>query len=208
MTSEGYGDFLCAVFDEWIRHDLGRLDVQLFAEMTLVWLGGKASVCWMAPTCGRAIIVEQDGRVYSCDHFVNPDHYLGDLEASPLSALVDLPIQRRFGEEKQTKLPLECRLCSWLEICNGGCPKDRFAIAENGEQGLNYLCGGLGRFFAHAEEPLKRALQLRKQGLTPEAIRAKMHDESEVQWRGVGRNDPCPCGSGRKAKHCCWSKRF
>ncbi|KLU63472.1 anaerobic sulfatase-maturating enzyme [Peptococcaceae bacterium CEB3] len=142
VTGEGYGDFLCAVFDEWIRHDLGRLDVQLFAEMALVWSGGNASLCWMAPTCGRVLIVEHDGSVYSCDHFVNPDHRIGNIEASPLSALVDLPVQRRFGNEKQTKLPLQCRSCSWLTVCNGGCPKDRFALAENGERGLNYLCGG------------------------------------------------------------------
>ncbi|KLU59280.1 anaerobic sulfatase-maturating enzyme [Peptococcaceae bacterium CEB3] len=207
VTGQGYGDFLCAVFDEWIRQDLGRLDVQLFAEMALVWSGGNASLCWMAPTCGRVLIVEHDGSVYSCDHFVNPDHHIGNIEASPLSALVDLPVQRRFGDEKQTKLPSQCRSCSWLTVCNGGCPKDRFALAENGERGLNYLCGGLRQFFAHAEQPLKHVTRLRKEGLTLEAIRAKLLAESQERWRGVGRNDPCPCGSGRKAKHCCWSKR-
>lgn len=208
VTGKEYGDFFCAVFDEWIRHDLGRLDVQLFAEMALVWSGGNASLCWMAPTCGRVLIVEHDGSVYSCDHFVNPDHHIGDIESSHLSALVDSPVQRSFGNEKQTKLPLQCRSCSWIEICNGGCPKDRFALAENGEQGLNYLCTGLRQFYAHAEQPLMRVMQLRKQGLTTDAIMAELLAESQVRWRGVGRNDPCPCGSGRKAKHCCWSKRF
>jgi len=208
VTGEGYGAFLCAVFDEWVRHDLGRLNVQLFAEMALVWSGGKASLCWMAPTCGRVLIVEHDGSVYSCDHFVNPDHRIGNLESSSLSELADLPVQRRFGNEKQTKLPLQCHACSWLALCNGGCPKDRFVLAENGEQGLNYLCGGLRQFFAHAEQPLRHVLQLRKQGLTSEAIMDELLAESQARWRGVGRNDPCPCGSGRKAKYCCWSKRF
>ena len=207
VTGEAYGDFLGTVFDEWIRHDLGRLDIQLFAEMALVWSGGTASLCWMAPTCGRVLIVEHDGKVYSCDHFVTPDNRIGDLETSPLSTLVDLPVQHRFGNDKQTHLPLQCRSCSWLAICNGGCLKDRFALAENGEHGLNYLCGGFRKFFAHAEQPLKQVIQLRKRGLTPDAIMAELRAESRVRWRGVGRNDPCPCGSGRKAKHCCWSSR-
>ncbi|HBF39642.1 MAG TPA: anaerobic sulfatase maturase [Firmicutes bacterium] len=207
VSGEEYGDFLCTVFDEWIYHDLGRLDIQLFAEMALVWSGGNASLCWMAPTCGRVLIVEHDGGVYSCDHFVTPDHRIGDMETSPLSTLVDLPVQRNFGNDKQTRLPWQCRACSWLAICNGGCPKDRLASAENGEQGLNHLCAGFRQFFAHAEQPLKQVMQLRKDGLTPDAVMNQMLAESRLRWRGVGRNDPCPCGSGRKAKHCCWSRR-
>jgi uncharacterized protein len=207
VTGEEYGHFLCTVFDEWIRNDLGRLDIQLFAEMALVWSGGTASLCWMAPTCGRVLIVEQDGGVYSCDHFVNPDHRIGDIETSHLSTLVDIPVQRCFGNDKRDRLPMQCRSCSWLAICNGGCLKDRFALAENGEPGLNYLCSGFRQFFAHAEQPLKQVMQLRKSGLTPKAIMTELRAESLARWRGVGRNDPCPCGSGRKAKHCCWSKR-
>jgi uncharacterized protein len=207
VTGEKYGDFLCTVFDEWLRHDLSRLDVQLFAETAHVWSGGTASLCWMAPTCGRVLIVEHDGGVYACDHFVTPDHRLGDLATSSLRTLVDLPVQRRFGADKQARLPLQCRSCSWLTVCNGGCPKDRFALTENGEPGLNYLCGGFRQFFAHAEQPLRQVSALRKSGLTPDAIMARLLAEAQVRWRGVGRNDPCPCGSGRKAKHCCWSKR-
>jgi uncharacterized protein len=207
VTSEEYGNFLCTVFDEWLRHDLGLLDIQLFAEMALVWSGGTASLCWMAPTCGRVLIVERDGGVYSCDHFVTPDHRIGDIGTSSLGALVDVPVQRRFGNDKRDRLPLQCRACSWLAICNGGCPKDRFALAENGEPGLNYLCGGFRQFFAYAEQPLRQVMQLRKRGLTPDVIMARLRAESAARWRGIGRNDPCPCGSGRKAKHCCWSRR-
>lgn len=207
VTGGEYGDFLCMVFDEWIQHDLGRLDIQLFAEMALVWSGGIASLCWMAPTCGRVLIVEQDGSVYSCDHFVTPDHRIGDIKASHLSALVDIPVQHCFGNNKRDRLPMQCRSCSWLSICNGGCPKDRFAIAENGEPGLNYLCSGFRPFFTHAEQPLKRVMQLRISGLTPDAIMAELRAELLAKWRGVGRNDPCPCGSGHKAKQCCWSER-
>ncbi len=207
VTGEEYGYFLCAVFDEWVRNDLGRLDIQLFAETGLVWSGGTASLCWMAPTCGRVLIVEHDGGVYSCDHFVAPEHRIGDIETAHLSTLVDIPVQRCFGNSKKTSLPLQCRSCSWLTVCNGGCPKDRFAMAEDGEQGLNYLCSGLQKFFACAEQPLKKVMQLRKRGAAPEAIMAELRAESLARWKGVGRNDPCPCGSGRKAKLCCWSKR-
>ncbi len=207
VTGEAYGRFLCSVFDEWLYHDLGRFDVQLFAEMSLVWSGGSASLCWIAPTCGRVLIVEHDGSVYSCDHFVTPEHRIGDIVTSPLSVLIDSPVQRRFGDDKRARLPVQCRSCIWLMMCNGGCPKDRFALTEDGEPGLNYLCGGLRQLFAHAEQPLKGVVERRGKGLSPEAIMAELRAGSLARWRGVGRNDPCPCGSGRKAKHCCWPQR-
>lgn len=207
VTGEAYGEFLCSVFDEWLYHDLGRLDVQLFAETALVWSGGTASLCWMAPTCGRVLIVEHDGGVYSCDHFVTPDYRIGDLASSSLGELVDSAKQRRFGEQKLDGLTSQCRSCPWLDACNGGCLKDRFAAADNGENGLYYLCSGLRRFFSYSEKPLKQAMELRRQGLAPAAVMEKLREESIARWKGVGRNDPCPCGSGRKAKLCCWSRR-
>jgi uncharacterized protein len=160
----------------------------------------------MAPTCGRALIVEHDGSVYSCDHFVTPEHRIGDLEVSPLGELVDSPVQRRFGEDKRDRLPERCRSCRWLPICNGSCPKDRFPTAD-GTPALNYLCDGLQHFFAHAERPLKRVMESQKKGLRPETIMAQLRAESMARWKGIGRNDPCPCGSGLKAKHCCWDLR-
>ncbi len=204
VTSEGYGRFLSIVFDEWIHRDLGKINVQLFAEMSLVWSGGTASLCWMAPTCGRVLIVEHDGGVYACDHFVTPEHRIGHLENSLLRVLVDSPGQRRFGSDKQDQLPAQCRSCSWLMVCNGGCPKDRFVSAGDNEPGLNYLCRGLQQFFAHAEQPLKQVIEWKRQGLNPEAIMAELRIRSLARWKGIGRNDPCPCGSGRKAKYCCW----
>lgn len=207
VAPEAYGRFLCAVFDQWVHHDLGRLNVQLIAETSLVWAGGTANVCWMAPTCGRVLVVEHDGAVYACDHFVTPEHRIGGLDSSHLGALVDAPIQRRFGAAKQDQLPARCRSCPWLTVCNGGCPKDRFALTEDGEPGLNYLCDGLRRFFAHAEQPLRHVIERLRRGILPEAIMAELRAQSMVRWRGVGRNDPCPCGSGRKAKQCCWSQR-
>jgi len=207
VTGEAYGRFLSAVFDEWVHHDLDKLNVQFFAEMSLIWSGGTPSVCWMASTCGRVLIVEHNGGVYSCDHFVNPEHCIGNLNNSKLKTLVDSPLQRRFGDDKWDRLPGQCHTCSWLNLCNGGCPKDRFALTEDGEPGLNYLCSGLQHFFAHAEKPLKKVIERRRRKISPETIMAELRADLLARWKGVGRNDPCPCGSGLKAKNCCWSQR-
>jgi uncharacterized protein len=208
VTGEGYGHFLCTVFDEWLRRDIGRLDVQLFAELSLIWAGGTTNLCQMSPTCGRVLVVEHDGSVFACDHFVARAHCIGNIRTEHLGALVDAPAQRRFGNAKRESLPSKCRACRWLSVCNGGCPKDRFARTEAGEGGLNHLCAGFERFFAHAEKPLKQVIRAKERGLAPEAIMAAFNDEALARWRGVGRNDPCPCGSGRKAKSCCWAARL
>jgi serine-type anaerobic sulfatase-maturating enzyme len=207
VTGEVYGNFLRIVFGEWLYHDFGKLNVQFFAEMLLVWSGGTPTVCWMAPTCGRVLIIEHDGGVYACDHFVTPEYRIGSIETSSLSELVESPVQRRFGDDKRDRLPAQCRSCSWLVVCNGGCPKDRFALAEDGKPGLNFLCSGLKQFYAHAEKPLKKVIEYMKHGLSQEAILAELRAELLARWKGIGRNDPCPCGSGRKAKNCCWSQR-
>jgi uncharacterized protein len=179
VTAGGYGDFLCAIFDEWASHDIGRLDVQLFAEAARVWAGGSAGLCWMAPVCGRALIVEMDGGVYSCDHYVSPKYRIGDIETGELRDLVDLPAQVRFGDDKRDRLADQCRTCPWLAVCNGGCPKDRFAgdvVTEDAEP-LNCLCAGqqgLRRFFAHAQPIAAQILRLARRGLPPAAIMAEL----------------------------------
>ncbi len=207
VTPEAYGRFLCTVFDQWSQQDIGRLNVQFFAEMSLVWSGGRANLCWMAPTCGRVLVVEHDGAVYSCDHFVTPEHRIGALDSSHLGALVDAPVQARFGADKRDGLPAQCRDCPWLAVCNGGCPKDRFGTTEDGAAGLNYLCTGLRQFFEHAERPLRQIIARQRQRARPQAVSAEMRREALARWKGIGRNDPCPCGSGLKAKRCCWSSR-
>jgi len=203
VSGDAYGDFLCAVFDEWIQNDIGKLNVQFFAETMLVWSGGTANLCWMAPTCGRVPVVEHDGSVYSCDHFVTPDHRIGNIDDSSLSELLELPQQRSFGMDKRESLPAQCRTCRWLDVCNGGCPKDRFASSAGGDSRLNHLCSGNQKFFAHAEQPMKQIIKLRKRGFSPAGILAELRAGSKPRWKGVGRNDPCPCGSGRKYKQCC-----
>lgn len=207
VTPDGYGRFLNDIFDEWILNDLGKVDVQLFAETAMVLAGGEASLCWMVPTCGRVLIVEHDGNVYSCDHFVNPEHRIGNIETDSLETLINLPRQVKFGNNKRDALTAQCVKCRWRRICNGGCPKDRFAVTDDGESGLYYLCRGLHDFFDHSADRLSKLMQMRSRGMKPAAMMDRFRREEMEKWKNVGRNDPCPCGSGKKAKNCCWWKR-
>ena len=170
VAPEAYGNFLCTVFDEWLTHDLGRLDVQLFAESARVWAGGQASVCTMAPVCGQVLIAEHDGSVYSCDHFVDQEHYLGNWMETPIAELAGSEKQLTFGAAKQTALTEECRECPWLTVCRGGCLKDRFALSGSGEKGQYYLCQGLKQFFAHAHPKTQKVMELSRKGLSPQEI--------------------------------------
>lgn len=203
VSGEDYGSFLCSIFDQWLHNDFGKLGVQIFGEALVVSMGRPANVCWMAETCGRVLVVEHDGSVYSCDHFVTPEHRIGNIFDGDLGILVELPSQRKFGQDKAEKLPKQCRECSYLRYCNGACPKDRFALSDDGEEGLNYLCEGYKMFFAHAEPYLKNVAEFAKQGLSADQILSKVRNERRARWAGVGRNDPCPCGSGKKFKKCC-----
>ncbi len=168
VTPEGYGDFLCQIFDLWIYSGLGQMDIQLFAETARILAGGQASLCWMAPECGRAVVVEEDGRVYSCDHFVDPEHRLGRLDKEDLSSLLDSPAQLNFGRSKREALTAQCKNCPWYHFCGGGCPKDRFA--PEGGAGHYYLCGGLQSLFAHAVPVLEQIMEMSRRGMGPEAI--------------------------------------
>lgn len=170
VTTEEYGDFLLEIFDLWIHRGLGRFDVQLFAEMARIMAGGQASVCWMAPECGRAPIIEEDGSVYSCDHFVDPEHRLGNLSENTLQELMDSPTQESFGKSKRESLTSHCRKCPWYKFCGGGCPKDRFALSPEGEEGQYYLCKGLEKFFAHAVPVLEKIMDMSRQGMSPKQI--------------------------------------
>ena len=174
VTPEGYGRFLTAVFDEWVRHDLGVLDVQLFAEMARIMAGGQASLCWMSPTCGHVLIAEEDGAVYSCDHFVDPEHRLGTLHEGSLARMAGGEFQRAFGLGKREKLTDECRACPYLRFCNGGCPKDRFGLSAEGQPGQYWLCPGLKAFFAHAQPVLERVMAMSAQGKTSPEIMAAL----------------------------------
>lgn len=199
--------FLCTIFDEWFRHDAEYLAVQLFAETALMLTGAPPGLCTLSPECGRVLVVERDGSVYSCDHFVRPAFRLGSVRSDSLSALVDSPAQAAFGRKKREQLTAQCRECRYLPLCGGGCPKDRFALSDEGEPGHPYLCRGLYRFFSYAGDRLLALARLQRQ--TGSAAKAAFlaRREEKRRWEGVSRNDPCPCGSGKKAKKCCWDSR-
>lgn len=170
VTPEGYGKFLITIFDEWVRRDLGKIDVQLFAETARIMAGGKPSLCWMAETCGRALIAEEDGAIYSCDHFVDDAHRLGMLQNKDLAEMANSGFQIAFGNAKKENLTEECKTCPFLKYCNGGCPKDRFGTGSKGEKGQYYLCAGLKAFFAHAEPVLEQVMKLSREGKSPPEI--------------------------------------
>lgn len=150
VSPRQWGDFLCRVFDLWRKQDVGKIFVQLFDATLANWVGEEPGVCTMARTCGHAGAVEHNGDVYSCDHFVFPEYRLGNLRTHTVAEMMYSPRQEAFGAAKQTSLPAQCRQCRWLFACNGECPRNRFAITSDGESGLNYLCEGYRKFFAHA----------------------------------------------------------
>ena len=165
ITPEGYGRFLCTVFDEWVSHDLGRLDVQLFAEVARIMAGGKASLCWMSETCGRVLIAEEDGSIYACDHFVDDEHRLGNLKKDKLKTLANSSRQIDFGNSKKNNLSELCKACPYLKFCGGGCLKDRYASSDR-----YYLCDGLKMFFDYAIPVLTNIMELSKAGKKPKQI--------------------------------------
>jgi len=163
VGADGYGRFLCAIFDEWVRRDVGKVFVQLF-DVTLGAYFGMHALCVFAPTCGHAPVLEHNGDLYACDHFVEPRYRLGNILEQRITSLVELPQQKRFGRDKRDTLPKMCRECDVLFACNGGCPKDRFAATPDGEPGLNYLCPGLMAFFRHTRPQMERMADLLRQG--------------------------------------------
>jgi serine-type anaerobic sulfatase-maturating enzyme len=149
VPAEAWGDFLCAVFDEWLAGDIGRIKVQVIEEAVRTAFGQEHSLCIFRPVCGDIPVLERNGDLYACDHFVDAEHRLGNIRETPLVRLLESPAQRVFGLAKLEKLPRVCRDCEVRDICNGECPKNRFALAPDGEPGLSYLCAGYKTFFTH-----------------------------------------------------------
>ncbi len=199
-----FGRFLCAIFDEWVRRDVGRCYVQLFDVSLEMWTGLESSLCVFKKQCGAALAIEHCGDVYSCDHFVYPQNRLGNIMKSPLRELVDSTQQHAFGEAKESTLPKYCRECDVRFACNGECPKHRFLTTPDGEPGLNYLCAGYKMFFRHVD-PFMRFMAAELAGGRAPANVMRWVAEKEMQaaFKSAQRNDPCPCGSGKKFKHCC-----
>lgn len=204
-----YGRFLCLIFDAWVRADVGRVFIQPFDVALGAWLGQPSALCVFAETCGRALVLEHNGDLYACDHFVYPEHRLGNLRTQSLRELVSGPALQRFGLDKRDRLPTCCRECRYRFACNGGCPKHRFRRSLDGEPGLSHLCAGYKSFFAHIDPYMQVMAAAVDQGRPAAEVMPWVRQDDEqkaARRRGLpGRNDPCPCGSGRKHKHCCGS---
>ncbi|MBN2244934.1 MAG: anaerobic sulfatase maturase, partial [Candidatus Aminicenantes bacterium] len=149
VTADSWGNFLCTIFDDWINSDIGRIKIQIFEEAVRTAFGQEHSLCIFRPVCGDIPVIEHNGDFYSCDHFVDEDHHLGNIIETHLVDLLESPSQRAFGEAKLKNLPRFCRECEVRSMCNGECPKNRFISTPDGESGLNYLCAGYKRFFNH-----------------------------------------------------------
>jgi uncharacterized protein len=144
--------------------------------------------------------------MYACDHFVDREHRLGNIRATPLVEMLESPALREFGRNKRDALPRYCRECEVLALCNGGCPKDRLALTPDGEAGLNFLCAGLKQFFSYSAPYLQRMAAFRQSGEPMERFMQQVRSEDAQAARQAGRNDLCPCGSGKKYKKCCLGK--
>ena len=149
VTAEQWGDFLCAIFDEWVHHDVGNYYIQLFDATLANWVGQAPGICTMARECGHAGVMEFNGDVYSCDHFVYPEHKLGNLHNQTIYEMMNSPKQKEFSKMKHLMLPQQCKECNFLFACHGECPKNRFVKDKYGNPGLNYLCSGYHKFFTH-----------------------------------------------------------
>jgi uncharacterized protein len=164
VPPDKWGEFLCTIFDEWLQEDIGRVKIQVFEEALRTAFKQEHSLCIFRPTCGNIPVVEHNGDFYQCDHFVDPEHYIGNILETPLSELLMSPEQRAFGESKLETLPTFCLECSVRDMCNGECPKNRFISTPQGEPGLNYLCSGYKRFFTHCKPFIEEVAKLWKKG--------------------------------------------
>ncbi len=204
VPADAWGDFLCSIFDEWTSRDIGKIKVQIFEEAARTAFGQDHSLCIFRKTCGDIPVIEHNGDFFSCDHFVDAEHKLGNIRQTHLVELLENPAQRAFGKAKLEKLPRYCRDCEVRDMCNGGCPKNRFIKTPDGEDGLNFLCEGYKRFFNHCRPFVSQvAAQWRRQKA---AQRMAVTQPTSHTTPKVGRNDPCPCGSGKKFKLCCMRK--
>ena len=170
VKPEDYGKFLCDIYDVWVRRDVGKTFVQLFDVALCAWAGVPAPLCVFREKCGKALALEHNGDVFSCDHFVYPRFKLGNLLEKKLGALADSEAQKRFGEMKLKSLPRVCRKCGVRFVCNGECPKHRFCVSPDGEPGLNYFCAAYKKFFTYVAPTMTRMKKFLEEGRAPAEI--------------------------------------
>ena len=172
VSADGYGNFLCDVYDEWLASDVGNIHVQTFEAM-LGSLFGQHLLCVHAPTCGSALAIEHNGDLYVCDHYVEPAYKLGNINSSSLRSFAQSRAARQFGASKLKELPASCRTCEFKDYCHGGCPKDRFVAVLNGEMDVNYLCASYRKFFSYADGSMRKIFNLVRAGKPAREVMAE-----------------------------------
>jgi uncharacterized protein len=206
VLPEDYGQFLITIFNQWVRTDVGRYYVQMFDVTLANWAGAMPGLCVFSESCGTAAVMEHNGDVFCCDHYVYDDYFLGNMHDTPLNEMMGSTRQALFGQEKKTRLTAHCRSCSVRFACHGDCPKHRFTSSPQGEPGLSYLCESYKMFFTHVK-PYMDFMTTELKAQRPPAnvmhwIRRREEQQQAPKQVKTGRNDPCPCGSGRKYKQC------
>ncbi len=207
VKPEMYGSFMNGVLDRWLeKGDVGKIFVRDFDVTLGLVMGLPSSICIHAETCGRSVVVEHTGEMFSCDHFVTKENLIGNVLENTMPEMLDGSRQTSFGMNKWDALPRNCLDCEFVTLCNGGCPKDRIIDTPDGESGLNYLCEGFKAFYRHSIpvfEKMADCIRLGRPACDYERINQMSSTKAESSFKNVGRNDPCPCGSGKKFKKCC-----
>jgi uncharacterized protein len=205
VNGADFGNFLITIFNEWVRKDVGKYYVQIFDSTLANYVGEMPGLCVFSETCGDALVMEHNGDIFSCDHFVYPEYFLGNIMKTPITDLVKSQRQFDFGIDKRNKLPRYCLQCDVRYACHGECPKHRFSKTPDGKPGLNFLCEGYKNFFHHVEPFMEfMAKELKNKRAPANVMQWIKNKESQVIKPVIPeRNGPCPCGSGKKFKHCC-----
>jgi uncharacterized protein len=208
VEPQQYGKFLSSIFDEWVRQDVGKYYVQAFDVTLANWAGENPGLCIFTETCGDAAVMEHNGDLFSCDHFVYNEYKLGNILNNSLGDMMKSDIQKQFGMDKRDKLPRYCFECEYRFACHGECPKHRFMNSPDGQYGLNYLCRAYKMFFSHVHPYMQFMSEELKAKRAPANVMNwikrmdKNKDEKLKPKQIIGRNDSCPCGSGKKYKNC------
>jgi uncharacterized protein len=205
VNGKEFGKFLISIFDEWVRNDVARYYVQIFDATLANYTGELPGLCVFSETCGDALVMEHNGDLFSCDHYVYPEYFLGNISENSITGMVKSQRQFDFGIDKRNKLPVYCLKCDVRYACHGECPKHRFLKTPDGKPGLNYLCEGYRMFFKHAEPFMEyMAKELRARRAPANVMKWISNKENLVVKPAIPqRNDACPCGSGKKFKNCC-----
>jgi uncharacterized protein len=208
VNGKDFGKFLITIFDEWVRKDVARYYVQIFDATLANYVGEMPGLCVFSETCGDALAMEHNGDLFSCDHYVYPEYFLGNISETPIINIAKSLRQFGFGTDKRNKLPRYCLQCEVLYACHGECPKHRFINTPDGKPGLNYLCEGYKMFFLHVEPYMEYMAKELSNKRAPANVMTWIRNKENkvIRIASPERNDLCPCGSGKKFKHCCSGK--